>query len=140
MAYVDTNGTIVRVNDIATGALESLSGLKKKRPLKEYKSINTDRVILALGTASVEPFTISFIYDPEDTEGVKEFEKAFNDAAEVKFEIELPNKKTDDGNGTKYTWDKTVISDFEINPEEDGKYLATTTVAVNGLPTVTAAA
>ena len=135
---IKTHGTIVRVNSKDAGDLQSLSGIKQNRPVKEYEAINTGVIVQAIGNIKTDPVTMSVLYDPADTAGAKELETAFNAGTTVPFEIELADKGTT--NGTKFSWDGAVISSFEAVPEEDGDVLATFTVTLNGAPTVTAAA
>lgn len=137
MANINTAGHIVRVNTKNMGDLESLGSIKMKKAVKEYKAINTGTVIQAVGTPTVEPISLSVLYDPANSAGAGELETAFLTNVPVALEIELSDKGTT--NGTTYGWSSVVISDFEVNQEEDGKVLATFTMAVNGMPTVTAA-
>lgn len=138
---IKTHGTIVRVNSKDAGDLQSLSGIKQNRPVKEYEAMNTGVIVQAIGNIKTDPVTMSVLYDPNDTAGAKELENAFNSGTTVPFEIELSDIITaGTGNGTKFTWDGAVISSFEATPEEDGDVLATFTVTLNGKPTVTAAA
>lgn len=135
---IKTHGTIVRVNSKDAGDLQSLSGIKQNRPVKEYEAVNTGVIVQAIGNIKTDPVTMSVLYDPADTAGAKELENAFNSGDTVPFEIELSDTKGT--NGTKFSWDGAVISSFEAAPEEDGDVLATFTVTLNGAPTVTAAA
>jgi len=140
MAIIDTRGHILRVNTKDVGDLESLGDISMKRPVKEYKAINTGTIIQAVGNPSVDPVAVSVLYDPADSAGAGDLEAAFINGTDVAFEIELSDIITaGTGNGTTYTWSAVVISDFTIAQEEDGKVLATFTAAVNGMPTVTAA-
>ena len=136
-----TQGHIVRANSKDVGDLESLGDISKKRPIKEYKAINTGKIVQVLGVATVDPISLSVLYSPDNTEGPKELENAFDSGTPISFEIELSDIKTEGtGNGTTFTWSAVVVSEFSISQEEDGGVVAKFTVAVNGLPTVTAAA
>jgi len=140
MANIDTKGHIVRVNDKVVGDLESIGDISQKRNTKEYKAINADTVVVATGSISVDPISLSVIYDNADTAGMKELESVFNAGSSAKFEIELSDIITaGTGNGTTYTWNDVVVSEFKLSQEEDGKVIASFTAAVNGAPTVTAA-
>ena len=136
---IPTANHIVRVNDKVAGDLISLGNMKLKRPVKEYVAINTGNVTLATGFATVDPIPLSIEYDPAEAEGAGELEKSFLAADKAKFEIELSNKATVDGNGTTYTWEGCVVTDFEIAQEENALVIATFTVTVAGLPEVTVA-
>ena len=138
MAEIRTQGHIVRVNSKVVGEIESLGDLNMKRGVKEYKSINTGNIVVVEGAVSVDPISIGVLYDPSDAAGAKELETAFNSGGSIPFEIELSDKGTT--NGTTYTWDAVIISEFKRTPEEDGAILANFTVNVNGTPTVTPAA
>ena len=138
MAEIRTQGHIVRVNSKVVGEIESIGDISRKRGVKEYKSINSGNITVVEGVATVDPISISVLYDPTDTAGASELEAAFNSGGTVPFEIELSDKGTT--NGTTYTWSAAIISEFKQSQEEDGAVLASFTVNVNGLPTVTAAA
>ncbi|NOX15961.1 MAG: hypothetical protein GXP61_08055 [Epsilonproteobacteria bacterium] len=135
---IKTSGHIVRVNTKDAGDLQSIGSIKQKRNVKEYEAINTGVVVQAIGNIKTDPIAISVLYAPADTAGAKELETAFNTGATVPFEIELSD--TLGVNGTTFGWTGAVISDFELNQEEDGDVLASFTVALNGKPAVTAAA
>lgn len=138
MATIRTQGHIVRVNSKVVGEIESLGDISRKRGVKEYKAINSGNIVVVEGVATVDPITIGVLYDPADSAGAKELETAFLNGGPVPFEIELSDKGTT--NGTTYSWSDAVISEFKQSQEEDGAVLATFTVNVNGLPTVTPAA
>ncbi len=135
---IKTSGHIVRVNNKDAGDLQSIGSIKQKRNVKTYKAINTGVIVQAIGNAETEPIPLSVLYNPEDNAGAGELENAFNSGSTVTFEIELSDKGST--NGTTFAWDGAVISDFEINQEEDGDVLASFTATLNGAPTVTAAA
>ena len=135
---IKTTGTIVRVNAKDAGDLQSLGGIKQKRNVKEYEAVNTGVIVQAIGNIKTDPIAISVLYNPSDDAGAKELENAFNTGTIIPFEIELSD--TLGTNGTTFAWTGAVISDFEANPEQDGDVLASFTVALNGAPTVTAAA
>lgn len=134
---IKTTGTIVKVNDKDTGDLQSFGGVKQKRNVKEYEAINTGVIVQAIGNVKTDPITMSVLYNPADSAGAKELENAFNSGTIVPFSIELPD--TAGTNGTTFSWDGAVISDFEVNPEADGYVLASFTASLNGAPTVTEA-
>jgi|GEM_PF-3248499 len=141
MADINTRGFIVTVNSKDAGDLNSLGAIKMNRPIKEYEAINTGTIVQALGNIKTDPIVMSVIYDTEDTAGAKELETAFFDGSTIPMAIELSDIVTPTtGNGTTFTWDGVVIKDFELNPEQDGKVIATFTASMNGKPTVTAAA
>ena len=136
---ITTKGIIVRINDTDIGALLSLGDIKKSRNTKNYEPLNTDEVIIAVGRAQAGDISLKVKLDPDDTGAQKALSDAVDKGETVKFELELPNKKTDDGHGTKYTWEGCVVSDETITPEEDGFVLASFTVKTPGLPMVTTA-
>ena len=135
---IKTSGHIVRVNSKDAGDLQSIGSIKQSRPVKSYEAINTGVIVQAIGNVKTDPIALSVLYNPADTAGAKELETAFNNGTTVPFEIELSD--TAGTNGTTFTWDGAVISDFEVNQEEDGDVLASFTATLNGAPTVTAAA
>ena len=135
---IKTSGHIVRVNSKDAGDLQSIGSIKQSRPVKSYEAINTGVIVQAIGNVKTDPIALSVLYDPADAAGAKELETAFTDGTTIPFEIELSDTKGT--NGTKFTWDGAVISDFEVNQEEDGDVLASFTATLNGAPTVTAAA
>ena len=135
---IRTSGHIVRVNSKDAGDLQSIGSIKQKRDIKEYEAINTGVIVQAIGNVKTDPIAISVLYNPEDSAGAKELETAFNTAATIPFEIELSDTKGT--NGTTFSWTGGVVSDFEVNQEENGDVLASFTIALNGAPTVTAAA
>ena len=138
---IKTSGHIVRVNAKDAGDLQSIGSIKQKRNVKEYEAINTGVIVQAIGNVKTDPIAISVLYNPADAAGAKELETAFNDGTTVPFEIELSDIVTaGTGNGTTFAWTGAVISDFEVNQEQDGDVLASFTVVLNGAPTVTAAA
>ena len=137
---IDTKGLIVRANGKDVGCLQSLGDISQKRNTKEYACINGDDIVVAVGNIKTDPISMSVLYNPADANGAGELEKAFNDGTKIPFEIELSDKPDGGTNGTKFSWDKTVISEFKITSEEDGMALASFTITVNGKPTVTAAA
>ena len=135
---IKTSGHIVRVNSKDAGDLQSIGSIKQSRPVKSYEAINTGVIVQAIGNVKTDPIALSVLYDPADAAGAKELETAFTDGTTIPFEIELSDTKGT--NGTTFTWDGAVISDFEVNQEEDGDVLASFTATLNGAPTVTAAA
>lgn len=138
---IDTRGHKVLVNLVDSGDLNSIGNIKQNRGLKEYKAINTGTIVQALGDITTAPIAMSVIYDPASATGAGELESAFNDGTTIPFSIELSNIVTaGTGNGTTFAWTGAVVSDFELSPEEDGKIIASFTVALNGAPVVTAAA
>lgn len=141
---IKTSGHKVRVNSVDSGDLQSIGSIKQKRATKEYEAINTGVVVQSVGKIKTDPIPMSVLYDPASATGAGELESAFNGGTTVPFEIELSDKPAGDGlttglNGTTFSWTGAVISDFEINQEDDGDVLASFTVALNGAPTVTAA-
>ena len=135
---IKTTGHILRVNSKDAGDLQSLGSIKLKRNVKEYEAINTGVIVQAIGNIKTDPIPVSVLYNPADAAGAKELETAFNDGTAVPFEIELSD--TAGTNGTTFGWTGAVVSDFEVNQEQDGDVLASFTVNLNGAPTVTAAA
>jgi len=135
---IRTSGHIVKVNSKDAGDLQSIGSIKQKRDIKEYEAINTGVIVQAIGNVKTDPIAISVLYNPDDSAGAKELETAFNTAATIPFEIELSDTKGE--NGTTFAWTGGVVSDFEVNQEENGDVLASFTIALNGAPTVTAAA
>ena len=135
---IATTGHIVRVNSKDSGDLQSIGSIKMKRAIKEYEAVNSGVIVQAIGNVKTDAIPISVLYNPADTEGAGELESAFNAGSTIPFEIELSDKG--DENGTTFTWDGAVISDFEVNPEQDGNVLASFTVNLNGKPVVKAAA
>ena len=137
---INTVGHIVRVNAKDCGTLQSVGGIKQKRNVKEYDPVNADDIILAVGKIKTDPIPMSVIYNPADTNGAGELEAAFKSGEAVPYVIELSNKPNGGVNGTTFTWGGAVISDFELNPDDDGFILASFTATLNGVPTVTPAA
>ena len=135
---IRTSGHIVRANSKDAGDLQSIGSIKQKRNTKEYEAINSGVIVQAIGNVKTDPVSISILYNPDDSAGAKELENAFNSGSTIPFEIELSDTKGT--NGTTFAWSGAVVSDFEINQEQDGDVLASFTVALNGAPTVTAAA
>jgi len=135
---ISTHGHIVSVNSKVVGDLQSLGSIKQKRALKEYEAINSGVIVQALGNIKTDPITMSVLYNPADILGAGELEAAFLAGTIVPFSIELSDKILT--TGTTFAWTGAVISDFEVNQETDGDVLATFSVALNGAPTVTAAA
>jgi hypothetical protein len=134
---IKTVGTIVKANDKEVGALQSLGNISQKRNVQEYDAINVESVAIALGSVKTDALTLGVIYNPTDSAGAKELETAFNGGTTIPFSIELSD--TAGTNGTTYSWNATVISDFTLEPQKDGFVLATFSVHLNGKPTVTAA-
>jgi len=137
---IQTTGIIVRVNDTDIGALQALGDIKIARGTKEYSALNTQDVIIAVGRAQVGDLSVKVLLNPDDTGAQKALHDAVLNAGTVKFEVELPNKVTDSGNGTKYTWEGAVVTDETITPDEDGFLLASFILKTPGFPVITAAA
>jgi len=135
---ISTSGHIVRVNSKDAGDLQSIGSIKQKRAIKEYEALNTGVIVQAIGNIKTDTLSLSVLYDPASTTGAGELEAAFENGTTVPLEIELSDTKGT--NGTTFTWDGAVVSDFELNPEQDGYVLASFSVALNGAPVVTAAA
>ncbi len=135
---IKTSGHKVLVNSKDAGDLQSLGSIKQKRAIKEYEAINTGVIVQAIGNIKTDPVAVSVLYNPSDAAGAGELEAAFKAGTTIPFAIELSD--TAGTNGTTFTWNGAVISDFEINQETDGDVLASFTVALNGAPEVTAAA
>lgn len=135
---IKTSGHKLLVNSKDAGDLQSIGSIKQKRDVKEYEAINTGVIVQAIGNIKTDPIAISVLYNPADAAGAGELESAFLNGTTVPFAIELSD--TAGTNGTTFTWDGAVISDFEVNQEQDGDVLATFTANLNGAPVVTAAA
>lgn len=141
MATIDTRGHIATVNSKVIGTIQSIGEVKLSRDVKEYKAINIENVVLAIGTMSAGDMSIGVLYDPADSAGAGEMETALMDGTEVPFSLELSDIVTaGTGNGTTFAWSGAVVKEMDINQDEDGKVLATYTIHLNGKPTVTAAA
>ena len=138
MGNIRTEGHTVRANSKDAGDLQSLGDISMKRGVKEYKALNTGNITQFLGSGSTDPVSMSVLYDPANTTGAKELENAFNNATTIPYEIELAD--TLGVNGTTFSWTGVVVSEFKLTPEEDGAWLASFSVAFNGLPSVTPAA
>ena len=136
---IEIVGTKILANLKDCGTLQSIGGIKQKRNVKEYDPANADDIILAVGKIKTAPMVMSVIYDPSDANGAGELETAFKAGAAIPFSMELSNKETEAGKGTTFTWNGAVISDFELNPDEDGFMLASFTATLNGAPAVVAA-
>ena len=141
---IKTSGHKVLVNSLDAGDLQSIGSIKQKRNVKEYEAINTGVIVQAIGNVKTDPIAISVLYNPADTAGAGALETAFKDGTTVPFAIELSDKPAGDGtttglNGTTFSWTGAVVSDFEVNQEQDGDVLASFTINLNGAPTVTAA-
>jgi predicted homoserine dehydrogenase-like protein len=134
---IKTVGTIVKANGKEVGALQSLGNISQKRNVQEYDAINVESVLIAVGSVKTDALQLGVIYDPADSAGAKELETAFNNATAIPFSIELSDKGSN--NGTTFSWDEAVVSDFSLEPQKDGFVLATFSVYLNGKPTVTAA-
>lgn len=134
---IRTAGHKVFVNSKDVGNLLSLGSIKQKRAIKEYEAINTGVIVQAIGNIKTDAISIGVLYNPLDVLGAKALETAFTSGATVPFSIELSDKLIT--KGTTFSWTGAVISDFEINQEQDGDVLATFSVSLNGAATVTAA-
>lgn len=137
---VQTLGLIVRIGGTDIGRLESIGDIKFARNTKDYAPINKDEVLVSVGSVQPGDMQLKVIMDQGDTGAQKALRGAVQGATPISFEIELPDKKTDTGNGTKFTWDNAVVYDETITPEQDGFLLSTFSVKLPGFPTVTAAA
>jgi len=135
---IKTSGHKILVNAKDAGDLQSIGSIKQKRNVKEYEAINTGVIVQAIGNIKTDPISISVLYNPADALGAGELEAAFKNGTTVPFAIELSD--TLGANGTTFTWNGAVISDFEVNQEQDGDVLATFTANLNGAPVVTVAA
>jgi len=138
MAGITAKGTIVRINGTDIGSILSIGDFTVERNTKEYQPLNDDSNIIAIGRIKSGSNSIKVLLNPDDT-NQQTLQDAVLNGTTVSFEIELPNKKTDDGNGTKYTWDNVVVSKLQITPEEDGFYTASFDVQLPGAPAITAA-
>lgn len=139
MAGITTQGTIVRINGTDIGTILSIGDFVVERNTKEYQPLNDGENIIAIGRIKSGSNTLKVVLNPDDSVQ-QTLQGAVLDGVTVDFEIELPNKKTDDGNGTKYTWSGVVVSKLQHSPEEDGFYTASFDVQLPGAPTITAAA
>jgi len=139
MAGTTAKGTIVRINGIDIGSILSIGDFVVERNTKEYQPLNDDSNIIAIGRIKSGSNSLKVLLNPDD-DNQTTLQNAVLDGVTVSFEIELPNKKTDSGNGTKYTWNNVVVSKLQITPEEDGFYTASFDVQLPGAPTITAAA
>ncbi len=137
---VKTLGLIVRINDTDIGRLESFGDIKFSRGTKEYNALNKDEVLIAVGSVQSADFPIKVLMNQQDTGAQKTLRDAINNADTVTFEIELSDKLTDTGNGTKFTWNNAVVYEETLTAEDDGFMIATFNLKVPGFPTVTAAA
>ena len=136
---VKTNGVIVRINDSDIGDLQGMGDVKISRSTKDYSALNSDNVIIAVGRVGSGDMSLKVLLDENDSGAQKTLHDAVMDGSTVKFEIELPDKKTDEGNGTKYTWEGCVVTEKDITPEEDGFLLANFNLKTPGKPVITAA-
>jgi hypothetical protein len=136
---VKTLGLIVRIDNTEVGRLESFGDIKFSRGTKEYNALNRDEVLISVGSVQSADFPVKVLMDQQDTGAQKILRDAVRNASTVTFEIELPDKLTDTGNGTKFTWNNAVVYEEVLSPEEDGFILATFNLKVPGFPTVTAA-
>jgi len=139
MATSKTLGTIVRINDVDIGAVLALGTISLERNTKEYRALNKEEVDIVVGAVKSGSYPIKVKFDPEDTGAQGELKNAFLNGDNVKLEIELNDKKTDDGNGTKFTWEKVAIDKLDIEQEEDGLNIANFNVLTPGLPIITPA-
>ncbi len=139
MAGITTQGTIVRINGTDIGTILSIGDFVVERNTKEYQPLNDGENIIAIGRIKSGSNTLKVLLNPDDSVQ-QTLQGAVLDGVTVDFEIELPNKKTDSGNGTKYTWNGVVVSKLQYSPEEDGFYTASFDVQLPGAPTITAAA
>ena len=135
---IKTEGLKVRVNSKEVGCLDDLGTIKQTREPKTKQCINSDTVRTILGNISTDPIPLSVAYDPTDSAGAGELATVFNTGSECVFEIELSD--TAGTNGTTFSWANAVVSDYEINPNDDGEVIVTFTLHPGGKPTVTAAA
>ena len=139
MAGITTQGTIVRINGTDIGTILSIGDFVVERNTKEYQPLNDGENIIAIGRIKSGSNTLKVLLNPDDSVQ-QTLQGAVLDGVTVDFEIELPNKKTDSGNGTKYTWSGVVVSKLQYSPEEDGFYTASFDVQLPGAPTITTAA
>ena len=139
MAVSKTLGTIIRINDTDIGAVLALGTISLERNTKEYRALNKEEVDIVVGSVKSGSYPVKVKFDPEDDGAQGALKDAFLNANPVKLEIELADKKTDDGNGTKFTWDNAVIDKLDIEQDEDGYNIANFNVLTPGLPVITAA-
>lgn len=121
------------------GVLVDLSELKKNRPVKKYNAINSSTQVAVTGRLEQGPVTMTVVYDPDGTDGENKLEDAIDGNSLVQVVIELNNKKTVGGHGTKYTG-LYYVSDFAKKADQDGAWIADITIEINGNITETAAA
>ncbi len=136
---VNVTGTKIRINGTDIGDVLSLGDIKFSRNVKEYSALNSETVTAVAGREQSIDLPLSVVFNPDDSGAQKALHDAVISRDPVKVEIELPNKKTDDGHGTIYTWDAAIVTELTISPEEDGLYKASFTIKCPGFPTETAA-
>ena len=132
-----TEGIKVRVNDKEIGCLYSLGDIQLTRETSEKKCLSTGEYITIVNSVKTGNIDMGVTYDPTDTQGAGELEKVFNSGDKCKFEIELSD--TAGNNGTTFTWQNAVVTEFSITPDDNGEVGAKFTIAPGGIPTVTAA-
>jgi hypothetical protein len=139
MANSKTLGTIIRINDTDIGGVLALGTISLERNTKEYRALNKEEVDIVVGSVKSGSYPIKVKFDPDDTAAQGALKDAVLNAKTVKLEIELADKKTDSGNGTKFTWENAAVDKLDIEQDEDGFNIATFNVLTPGLPTITAA-
>jgi len=139
MATSKTLGTIIRINDTDIGGVLSLGTISLERNTKEYRALNKEEVEIVVGSVKSGSYPIKVMFDPDDTAAQGALKDAFLSANTVKLEIELADKKTDDGHGTQFTWAAAAIDKLDIEQDEDGLNIATFNVLTPGLPVITPA-
>ena len=139
MAVSKSLGTIIRINDTDIGAVLSLGNISLERNTKEYRALNKEEVEVVVGSVKSGSYPIKVKFDPDDAGAQGALKDAFLNGNSVKLQIELADKKTDDGHGTQFTWANAVIDKLDIEQDEDGLNIATFNVITPGLPEIAAA-
>lgn len=125
-------GNIQTIGDIDFGSREVI----------KIENINNEDLDKLLGTLSLGALELTYVYDPDEPNGNGIIKSAYDASltTRVFVRIELPNKLTDDGNGTRFEF-QAVVPSYKLSGIEKNGYVKTV-VSLEQVtkPTVTAAA
>ena len=125
-------GCIQSIGDIDFGSREIIE-------IDCLSNTDTDKV---LGTFKLASIDLTYTYNELEPDGNGKIKDAFESEQTVKLDIriELPNKKTTDGNGTRYEF-KAIVPSYKIVDISKNNYIkSSTTLAMTTKPVVTASA
>lgn len=126
---------------VVMGHVDSIGKIvDKSRNVQKYTPMNDTQFdeIVSFGSLTQAAFSMGVLYDPSSTEGINVIENAIDDNTQVQIIIELNNKLTEAGTGTKI---KQIcgVSNYSVDAPKDGKLLSSFTAEKIGLPEITAA-